>query len=400
MAARPLDRLRRHLDSQPIGFPAAPGGVHRRILARLFTDEEALIALFLDWEARRAEDVLERAREGLESPGRTFSAQERAWLSAQDLGSLRGILSAMAAKGAILHRRAGDTWELLPWIIGMFEFQVPRLDRSLYRDTVEYLKHGYGIEFVASGAPQTRVIPVGKAVKAPGSRVLPPAELDSLLQEAEGRIALVPCVCRTGADLEGRPCAWTDRREVCIALRDYADMAAGQGWGRRISLDEARDIAARNLEEGLVIEASNEQKPQFICACCPDCCGPLRMAKATRRAAVVIAASATLRVDEGSCVACGLCVGRCPLGALSLRSRGGRRILLVDGAMCLACGACVRACPRGALSLEARAASTPEDSEALKKAIREGSRPRPIRVLSALGSVLGIPRKGKGKRNV
>jgi hypothetical protein len=40
-------RLQRHLDELPVGYPATASGVELRILERLFTPEEAEVALAL-----------------------------------------------------------------------------------------------------------------------------------------------------------------------------------------------------------------------------------------------------------------------------------------------------------------------------------------------------------------
>ncbi len=40
-------RLQRHLDKMPVAFPATESGVELRILRRLFTPEEAEVALLL-----------------------------------------------------------------------------------------------------------------------------------------------------------------------------------------------------------------------------------------------------------------------------------------------------------------------------------------------------------------
>jgi heterodisulfide reductase subunit A len=49
-------------------------------------------------------------------------------------------------------------------------------------------------------------------------------------------------------------------------------------------------------------------------------------------------------VDDSACVTCGMCVDKCPYGALRLEER-----LEVIDALCKGCGTCVAACPTGAL---------------------------------------------------
>jgi heterodisulfide reductase subunit A len=49
-------------------------------------------------------------------------------------------------------------------------------------------------------------------------------------------------------------------------------------------------------------------------------------------------------VDQSACVKCGICVDKCPYGALRLNEQ-----LEVIEALCKGCGTCVAACPTGAL---------------------------------------------------
>ena len=42
-------RLREHLDNLPVGFPKTESGVELRILKRLFTEEEAEMAMHLSY---------------------------------------------------------------------------------------------------------------------------------------------------------------------------------------------------------------------------------------------------------------------------------------------------------------------------------------------------------------
>ena len=54
-------------------------------------------------------------------------------------------------------------------------------------------------------------------------------------------------------------------------------------------------------------------------------------------------------VNQGRCVACGVCVRVCPRGALCVW-RG--CYAQVDTAKCVGCGLCAKACPAGCIALE------------------------------------------------
>ncbi|MCD6297097.1 MAG: hypothetical protein J7M30_08080 [Deltaproteobacteria bacterium] len=55
------ERLREHLDSLPGGFPTTDDGVELRILKRLFTTEEAELAMNLTMKLEPAEAIAQRA---------------------------------------------------------------------------------------------------------------------------------------------------------------------------------------------------------------------------------------------------------------------------------------------------------------------------------------------------
>lgn len=52
------------------------------------------------------------------------------------------------------------------------------------------------------------------------------------------------------------------------------------------------------------------------------------------------------KISENDCVACGTCIGECPVEAIS----EGDDFYKIDPDTCLDCGACVDACPVGAIA--------------------------------------------------
>lgn len=54
----------------------------------------------------------------------------------------------------------------------------------------------------------------------------------------------------------------------------------------------------------------------------------------------------TFHIKAGLCIACGQCVTRCPVGAISVDPVNYKAI--VDPELCVRCGACARICPTGA----------------------------------------------------
>lgn len=50
------------------------------------------------------------------------------------------------------------------------------------------------------------------------------------------------------------------------------------------------------------------------------------------------------KVDESTCIACGACVGECPVSAITLEE-----VSVIDPNICIDCGACEAVCPVDAI---------------------------------------------------
>lgn len=447
----PHVRLRKKLDGLPVGYPSGEAGM--KLLRRLFEPEEALVALGMDWHFRSsAEIALELGRQGVDpfagddgprraepAVGDGGLASRKGLPSARPAGADRLVtaLDAMAAKGAILRRAKEGHYALQPFVVGMYELQIGRLSRDLVDEAADFLYKGYGLELLTTGEAQSRIIPIGAAIK-PEHRVASYEEFRSLIKAAEGRIAVLPCVCRTGADLVGHHCEATDRRELCIVFRDYADTVVREGWGRAIGVDEALSIAEANEAEGLVMRPSNEQQPQFLCGCCGDCCGLFAVVKAMKRPADFVSSNFRAVVDREACTGCAACSRRCPMGAIEMvlpegkgrqgaaesaasaadRAAGGagaassstarvegraavpksglvrkgRGVARIDYARCVGCGVCVGACKFGAVALERKDDRVPpRDTVALLERLA-ATRPGNFRKLATgVKGLLGLP---------
>ena len=55
-------------------------------------------------------------------------------------------------------------------------------------------------------------------------------------------------------------------------------------------------------------------------------------------------------VIHDTCIACGTCIGECPVSAISEGD-----IYVIDADACIDCGSCAGACPTGAIEPEAEA---------------------------------------------
>lgn len=337
----------------PVGYPATESGVELRLLKFLFTPEQAEIALGLDHRFRTVEQIHERIKH-LE-----ISPQE-----------LETRLEEMVDRGNTYRKRKDgmNLYANIPLVIGMIELAGPRLTPEVLMDTNNYFQEGFAAEYASSKVPQTRIIPVGKSINAE-HRIGTYEELRALIEKAGDRIRIGECMCRNGMKAAGQPCKVTTRQETCMAFLDFADMVGEKGWGRKITKEEALEIAAKNEEDGLVLQPANEQEPEFLCSCCGDCCGILRMAKAMPRPADVVASNYYAVSDPDTCIACETCVDRCQMDAVELKDD----VAVVNQDRCIGCGVCIPTCPSEAMQLvkKDQVIAPPKDMEALYEAIMQ-----------------------------
>jgi ferredoxin len=228
------------------------------------------------------------------------------------------------------------------FVVGIWEFQVNRLDPELVADMETYIPVLFNTE-TWRRAPQMRTIPVNRSID-PRLPILP-HEIATRLIEKKAHFVVAPCICRQERRLAGHGC---DRPlETCISFGDAGSYFVQAGIGRRVNRRTVLNLLETADRAGLVLQPSNSRDPAWICCCCGCCCGVLRTVKTYPRPAELMAAAFSVKLDTSLCTGCGVCVQRCQMDALSLvESRA-----CLDGRRCIGCGLCVSTCPAGALKL-------------------------------------------------
>ena len=326
--------LQQHLDEQPMGFPATRSGAEIRILKRFFSPEEARLAMHLSYQPRSIERICETVKE-----------------SGMALSDVDAMLNGMMKNGVIgrIEREGAHYFYNLPFVVGMFEGQLNRLTPEFLKEVEEYTSdRAFGLNSLSTKVPQMRTIPVGKSITV-DHHVTTYDHLTEVINRTDGPIVINECLCRKVAAMKGNPCQKTSRVETCMALGDIAKNCVGAGMGRVISREEALDITRENEADGLVLQPSNTQEIEFVCACCGCCCGMLRVHKMLPRPVDFWATNYYASVDTETCTGCGSCVERCQVNALAIEE--GHSVPSINPARCIGCGNCVSSCPSQALSL-------------------------------------------------
>ncbi|HEX9935449.1 MAG TPA: 4Fe-4S dicluster domain-containing protein, partial [bacterium] len=328
-------------------------GADIRLLKRLFSPDEAKLALYLSYRPSRINRVVEKASSEFDS-GRTQS-----------------LLESMLMKGSIGWKKKDgvDHWFVMPLVIGMYEAQDGVPSRSFLLDAGAYMRTlDFGKSMLAVKPSQMRTIPINESVSA-GHSVAAYDEIRSLIQNARGPFVAVKCICREAMAARKKPCTKTARVETCLGMNDMAEAGLRRGHGREVSREEALDILAQNEKDGLVLQPANEQKPEFVCSCCGCCCGMLTMLKMLPRPLDFWTTNFYAEVDPEKCTRCGKCKTRCQANAV--RWKGPEKPAQINLKRCIGCGLCVTTCPSSAIRLHKKTAETapPINEEALNDAI-------------------------------
>lgn len=335
-------RLAERLDSLPNGFPPTDDGIELRLLSLLFTPEEADLASRLRLSRETPEQIADRL--------------------GGDPGELRQQLKGMSRRGLIGATRleAGIGFGLIPFVVGIYEYQVARLDAEMAQIFEEYYQRAFGQ--VLSIQPSVhRVIPVKESVRM-DMEIRPYESAVDILDSAQAW-GVLDCICRKQKALIGDPC--DHPLDVCLALSQRPGAFDQGPVIRALTRDEALDTLQRAAAAGLVHSVSNSQSGfGYVCNCCTCGCGILRGMSDLGIANVVARSPFVNQVDEALCYGCELCLDYCQFDALALEEG----LAVVKEIRCVGCGVCVPACPETALVLVRRPAeeiqTTPSDEMA------------------------------------
>ncbi len=321
-------RLAERLDNLPNGFPPTEDGAELKLLARLYTPEEAELASQLLIKLESASQIASRL--GL------------------DYGVTRQLLKVMARKGLIRAGKGDDGlgYGLLPFVVGIYENQTGNaMDAELAQLFENYYQRAF-TQILTVQPAFHRVIPVGESIKM-DMQVAPYESAAGIIEHAKSW-AVLDCICRKQTALIGKPCKHPV--DVCMAMSDSPDAYTNSSDLKALTKEEAYAVLRRADQAGLVHSVSNNQHGNwYICNCCTCSCGILRGMAELGIANVVASSAFVNTVTEDLCTACGLCVENCQFDALSVDM-----VANVNKTRCVGCGVCVNACPEHALALVRR----------------------------------------------
>lgn len=320
-------QLATHLDQLPGGFPPTQSGVEIKILQRLFSMEEAQVAIALTLRLEGVETIASRLQ--------------------KDAAKLAPMLDSMSKKGLIFRQSKKDKphrYMAAQFVIGIWEYHVNDLDKELIDDFNAYAP-SLARQWERQKTQQLRVIPISKSVSAQ-MEIMPYEAAEKIILE-QSKIVVAPCICRKEHRIMGKGC--DNPLEVCLCFGSGATYYEDNGLGRPISKTEALSILQKGVDAGLVLQPGNAQSAINICMCCGCCCQVLKQLKALPQPAKTINSSYYVTITDTSCIGCGTCEDRCHMQAITVDDTAS-----VDLNRCIGCGACVPTCDTQAIALQAK----------------------------------------------
>ena len=322
----PHELLAAALDALPNGFPRTPGRKEIRILQKIFTPEDALLASRLTGRMELPADIAARA--GL--PADQVAAR----------------LKAMAKRGVVWLEmdRQARSWRfrLAPFIVGMYEASLEMMDHELAHLVEDYMAEGGARGIMEPEPALHRVVPARRSI--PTEWVLPYEDVVELLDSARS-FSVRECICRVQQDQLGRRCDFPTHN--CLTFGGFGRPAGPKD----VSKAEALALLDECERLGLVHTVSNVVRDvYYVCNCCGCCCGILRGINEHGIQNSVARATYIAEIDAERCTGCLTCLRRCQVRAIA--EAGG--VAAVDASRCIGCGLCVTGCPSGAAALVRR----------------------------------------------
>jgi len=322
MAADIYEQLADALDRLPNGYPRTASRVEIAILKRIFSQEEASLASHLSGKREPVDAIAQRLGLSMEETGARLTKMAKSGLVWFDQHSGR------------------PRFRLAPFIVGIYEAQLERMDHELAHLVEEYLANGGAAGIMKTQPALHRVVPAQKAVKS--EWILPYDDVRQILLSGK-TFAIRDCICRVQQNHIGRRCNFP--LNTCLTFS-----AVERPLGPTdISLEEALATLDRVEEMGLVHTVSNVVKGlSYVCNCCGCCCAILRGINDYGIENSVAQANYVAYIDPKECLGCGTCVERCQVHAIS--SSDG--VSVVNREHCVGCGLCVTGCPNNVAKLQ------------------------------------------------
>lgn len=319
-------QLQERLDLYSMGFPPTESGIELEILHYLFSEKDAQLFLALSHALEPAQTIAERIHQPLEA--------------------IADQLEQMAEKGLVfrLKKDKGNRYGAIPFVHGLFEFQVKTLTPELAGMVGDYFDQAFDQAMQKSAGHFLRVVPVNQSLDL--THTIASYEDAVEILKTKEAIVVAECICRKRTQTLGKGCG--KPLEACFMFGSMGQYYVDKGMGRSITLDQAIEVLKKCRESGLVTQPATAQNPSGMCNCCGDCCGVLGAVKKHPEPATLVFSNHVAAISQEDCTGCELCLERCQMDALALNDQ---EAMTVAALRCIGCGLCVTVCPVEAITL-------------------------------------------------
>jgi len=357
------ERLANALDALPHGFARTASGVEIRLIKKAFTEQEVWLAGHLTRLPETAAAIAERV--GCDVADVTATLES---LIPRRL--VRLDTPGMSAPGLTPPVAGEKRYRLGPFLVGWYESNMRLLDKEFAELFEQFVIEGGGERIFAPRPGVLGVVPVRGSLKPEHIAREPHLDIDAHFQRHE-RFLVIPCVCRREVELlHGKSCRKPMKRCGFVGLPPQTPLGETV-----LDREEASKLLGRLERMGHVHLAfygftMSAESPQFVgtCNCCSCCCGVFHGQKLARVAEGAQKSNYRAVIDPDPCTACGACILRCPVDAISEGPKRWPAVIacacagampellpgksVVDGDTCIGCGVCVIGCPTDAIRME------------------------------------------------
>jgi electron transport complex protein RnfB len=336
------ERLADALDALPHGFPRTPSGVEMKLIKMSFTPEEVALAGQLTRFPETAAEIAKRV-------GRDEVQVRETLESLVPKRLVRLDSPGMSAPGLTPTVMGENKYRLGPFLVGWYEANMRLLGKEFAELFEQYVIEGGGERILSPRPGVLGVVPVRGSLKPELMELMEPhLDIDAHFKRHE-RFLVIPCVCKREQEVQhGHSCDKAMKRCGFVGLPPQTPLGETVLDREEASklLDELSQAGHVNLAfYGFTMSADS---PQFVgtCNCCACCCGILHGLKLAGLSEGPQRSNYRAVVDPEACIACGVCIGRCPVDAIAEDEDGKSK---VERAKCIGCGVCVIGCPTDAI---------------------------------------------------